>query len=58
MLFPQSQIQISLQYDILVRVVDLGLLAQEFPLSCLVGEVSTGLVPVFFGLKEGEDMES
>lgn len=56
MLVPKTQIPIP--DDILVRVVDLGLLAQELPLSCLVGEESTGLVTVFFGLKEGEDMES
>lgn len=41
-----------------IRVVDLGLLAKQLTLSCLVGEVSTDLVAVFFGLEEGEDVQS
>lgn len=41
-----------------VRVVDLGLLAQELPLASLVGEEPTCLVTVFLGLEEWEDVQS
>lgn len=41
-----------------VRVVDLGLLAQELPLASLVGEEPTCLVTVFLSLEEREDVQS
>lgn len=41
-----------------VGVVDLGLGAEEFLLAGLVGVVSADLVAVFFGLKEGDQVDT
>lgn len=45
-------------HSIPVRVVDLGLGSEQFLLTGLVGIVATDLVTVFFGLKEGEQVEA
>ena len=41
-----------------VRVVWAGLGSKKFLLTSLVGEVSTNLVTVFFGLKEGNQVDT